>query len=228
MCVAVLFTVVSLFVMPMDALALDNRDHPVASPHSAKHHIKVVDMEKFMMGMQASMSALPSSGNPDHDFALNMRLHHGTATDMARAELAFGNDPDMLATARKVLTSQKQGIDEFDRWLDEHENAVTEDERASTEREAARSMRQQIKTLMQKMMVDMETLPTTKDTDYNFAVNMRMHHQMAIDMSRLELDYGTDTEVRAKAQQIISMQQQEIAELDKWLEAHQPEETVKN
>lgn len=30
--------------------------------------------------MQASMSALPSSGNPDHDFALNMRLHHGTAS----------------------------------------------------------------------------------------------------------------------------------------------------
>lgn len=57
----------------------------------------------------------------------------------------------------------------------------------------------------------------TGDVDYDFAVNMRKHHQMALMMSQAQLKKGTDAKLRAMATQIIAAQKKEIAELDRWI-----------
>jgi uncharacterized protein (DUF305 family) len=59
----------------------------------------------------------------------------------------------------------------------------------------------------------------TGDVDYDFAVNMRTHHQMAVDMSQAQLKNGKSPKLRAMATKIIAAQKKEIAELDQWIKS---------
>ena len=63
----------------------------------------------------------------------------------------------------------------------------------------------------------MEATSMTGDVDYDFAVNMRAHHQMALDMSEAELKNGKSPKLRTMATNIIAAQKKEIASLDKWI-----------
>lgn len=55
------------------------------------------------------------------------------------------------------------------------------------------------------------------DPDVDFARSMVPHHQGAIDMARVLLQYGKDPELRKLAQDIIATQGKEIAFLQEWL-----------
>ena len=63
------------------------------------------------------MTAMKSTGNPDVDFAMMMRVHHQGAITMAEAQLKDGKDPDMLKLARKIIADQKKEIAIFDKFL---------------------------------------------------------------------------------------------------------------
>ena len=66
-------------------------------------------------------------------------------------------------------------------------------------------------------MKHMEGMSMTGDVDYDFAVNMRMHHQMAVDMSQAQLKNGKSPKLRSLATNIIAAQKKEIAVLDLWI-----------
>lgn len=70
----------------------------------------------------------------------------------------------------------------------------------------------------------MKGMSMTGDTDYDFAANMRMHHQMAVDMSQAQLKNGKNPQMLRMAKHIIAAQKKEIAVLDKWLIAHKKPE----
>ena len=55
------------------------------------------------------------------------------------------------------------------------------------------------------------------DPDAGFARMMIPHHQGAIDMAKVELQYGKDPMLRTMAEKMIKDQEREIAELEKWL-----------
>ncbi len=64
-----------------------------------------------------------------------------------------------------------------------------------------------------------EGMSMTGNVDYDFAVNMRTHHQMAVDMSQAQLKNGKSPKLRAMATKIIAAQKKEIAELDQWIKS---------
>jgi uncharacterized protein (DUF305 family) len=69
---------------------------------------------------------------------------------------------------------------------------------------------------MHTMMKNMDVKPTGKP-DKDFVLMMMPHHQGAIDMAKVELQYGKDPELRQLATDIVAAQEKEIAEMKAWL-----------
>ena len=74
---------------------------------------------------------------------------------------------------------------------------------------------------MKPMMMDMQTrmsaMKPSGNTDVDFAMMMRVHHQSAITMAEAELQNGKDPQMRVMAKDIIRAQKKEIAAFDKFL-----------
>ena len=74
--------------------------------------------------------------------------------------------------------------------------------------------------MKQSMMMGMDSMQKmqmTGDTDKDFAMMMKMHHQQAVEMAEMELKNGKSPAMKKMATQIISAQKKEIAMFDKWL-----------
>jgi len=71
-------------------------------------------------------------------------------------------------------------------------------------------------------MEQMKSMKPTGDADYDFTMMMKHHHEGAVKMAQAELSGGTDAEIKAKAQKIITDQQKEITEFDEFLNSSKP------
>jgi uncharacterized protein (DUF305 family) len=58
------------------------------------------------------------------------------------------------------------------------------------------------------------------DPDKDFVMMMIPHHQGAVDMAKVELQYGKDPKLRAMAETIVKSQEKEIAEMKDWQQAN--------
>ena len=72
---------------------------------------------------------------------------------------------------------------------------------------------------MHAMMHGMD-VPYTGNADHDFVTGMLPHHQGAVDMARIELQYGHDPALQKLARDIIASQTREQAFMRGWLARH--------
>jgi uncharacterized protein (DUF305 family) len=162
-------------------------------------------MDTMMKGMM-----MTPSGIPDQDFAKGMIPHHQAAIDIAKVEKQFGKDPDMLKLADAVITAQTSEIGFMNDWLGKSKLTA-----ADAVPDSANANGAVMNTMMKNMMVSY-----TGNADVDFAKGMIPHHQGAIDMARVVLQYGKDAEIKKLADGVVSAQQSEIATMQQWLATH--------
>ena len=85
------------------------------------------DVKQMHDAYQQSMGAMKDdmhhgmmSDNPDVAFAAGMLPHHEGAVEMAKIELKYGKDPEMLELARKIVAAQAAEIAQMKSWLKAH------------------------------------------------------------------------------------------------------------
>lgn len=70
---------------------------------------------------------------------------------------------------------------------------------------------------MMSSMQSMHEMKPTGDTDRDFATMMKMHHQHAVEMAKVELQHGKSPQLKAMARKMVKDQTREIGQLDAWL-----------
>ena len=73
---------------------------------------------------------------------------------------------------------------------------------------------------MTKMHENM-SMQMTGDADVDSVKGMIPHHEGAVDMAKIELQYGKDPELHKLAEGIVKAQESEIAFMKSWLEKHE-------
>jgi uncharacterized protein (DUF305 family) len=86
----------------------------------------------------------------------------------------------------------------------------------------------QLNASMHKMHMAMGAIERSGDDDVDFVRLMLPHHQGAIDMAKVQLLHGKDSQIRRLAQEIITDQQLEIELMQRWLKAHVTGESKEN
>ena len=161
-------------------------------------------MMSMMQSMMDNMKAIPSTGNPDNDFASLMKAHHMGAIEMAQMEVAQGTDPQIKQMAQKMIDDQQKEVADFNTFLSGH-----------TPHGGGNAFHRDALNIMNNMKMDMDHAGSI---DKQFVQMMIPHHQSAIDMSKAYLASGHEEKIKAMANNIITSQQKEIRDLQAWLD----------
>ncbi|WP_298808605.1 DUF305 domain-containing protein [uncultured Psychrobacter sp.] len=170
------------------------------------------DYTRSMTRMHDEMMIGMGYNDPDTAFAKGMLGHHRGAVEMAKIELKYGTDEAMRQLAQDVITAQQAEIDVLNKWLASHPDAAKPKPNTV-------GMQQAYAKSMENMHGEMTLGVADPVPDMAFARGMLPHHIAAVDMAKVQLEYGTDEEMRQLAQDIIDNQQTEIDMMKNWIAA---------
>lgn len=177
-----------------DKIEYDNSDSPLM---------------QIMQSMSEDMNTMTMTKDPDHDFAMMMKLHHQGAIAMATYELANGNDNIIKAKAQMMKDAQAMEIMELDSFMNAH--TVLPDNVAGMAFMDASEM------AMNKMDSNANAQKLNGDSDHDFVLLMIQHHKGAIEMSEAEIKHGKVQKIKDMATMMKTDQLKEITELQSWL-----------
>jgi uncharacterized protein (DUF305 family) len=162
-----------------------------------------------MHEMLDTINVIPTPGDPDHHFAMMMILHHEGAINMANVVLKEGCDAIIRKMANLIVQKQTMEIAELRAFLTGHLAGAVNLE-----------FNMKMEMTMDVMDQDTSQQPVIGNIDHDFATLMISHHQSAMQMADLIIQYGHDPYMMNLAQEIRDDMEIEIAKFQVWLAQH--------
>ena len=164
----------------------------------------VTEQNDIMNKMQEEMDKVQDTGNATLDFLYGMKSYLKYAKEK--------KDPAFKEMAEEIIKTQEEEIEE----MKEMAKAIETDKELDYEDE--QSYLKEYHSMMKDH--DMSHNMVTSDVDTAFAEGMMVHHQMAVDMAESILKYTNNEEVIEFAKNIVETQNEEIAEMQSFLDEH--------
>lgn len=166
----------------------------------------------IMDKMMEDMDSAQDQGSAELDFLKGMIPHHRSAVEMSKSYLEYaGRDGKFKSLAENIISTQNKEIDQMNTMIERFQKT----ENQEPEKEAA--YLDAYRAMMDKHHSS-HTGTETADLEAAFAQGMSMHHQMAVDMAEIILNYTEDEELTAFANDIITQQEKEIEEMQSYLD----------
>lgn len=159
----------------------------------------------------------------DRHFIEMMIPHHQDAVEMAKLALSRAKRPEIEKLASTIIKDQNREIEQMQTWYKQWYG--TEVPAAPMAGMGMMGRGQGMMGRGQGMMgmsmrpgmeMHLDTLKDASDFDRAFIREMIPHHQMAVMMSRMVVNNGTQPELRNLAQSIIKTQTAEIEQMLQW------------
>ncbi len=111
--------ILSIVVLTLTPVEWGQDSHSHTSPSTPES--KWSELVGSMHVMHAAMASVRPSGDNDADFVRLMLPHHQAAIDMAKTQLAYGQDAQMRRLAQEIITDQQSEIELMQLWLRQRE-----------------------------------------------------------------------------------------------------------
>jgi uncharacterized protein (DUF305 family) len=112
-------TILSILVLAFAPVEWGQDSHSQASV--SRPESKWSELIGSMHAMHAAMTSVQPTGDNDADFVRLMLPHHQAAIDMAKTQLAYGQDAQMRRLAQEIITDQQSEIELMQLWLKQRE-----------------------------------------------------------------------------------------------------------
>jgi uncharacterized protein (DUF305 family) len=150
----------------------------------------------------------PGAGaDPDLVFIDAMIVHHQSAIDMAELALEHGEREEIRRLADDIVAAQQHEIDQMREWREEWFPGAPESDLSEMQHMAGMHMTE----------ADMQALREAESFDRAFIEMMIPHHEAAIEMARNLKETTERPELLDLADEIITAQEAEIAQMRAWL-----------
>lgn len=176
--------------------------------HSDMGHGEMGSKEMAQMSREMVM---PNGEYSDKAFIDAMVPHHEGAVEMAEVALERAEHPEIRNLAEEIISAQRAEIEMFGEIRQEKFGSA----------EGQMDMNEQD---MQAMgMSDPQELAKADPFDKAFIDDMIPHHESAIAMAEVARKNTDDPEIREIANDIVSAQEREIGQMERWRQQWYPE-----
>lgn len=143
----------------------------------------------------------------DVAFAQGMVPHHEQALEMSEMVSTRTENPHVIDLATRISKAQQPEIDRMNGWLKDWGAPVKAESHSSHGHSENHGM------------VELGNLADLDGTEFDrqWLSLMIQHHRGAVEMARKYLSSGTDPEARKLAQDVVTAQEEEIAEMESLL-----------
>jgi uncharacterized protein (DUF305 family) len=164
-----------------------------------------------------NMSLGPKDENFDLRFLDGMTPHHEGAVVMAQEALQKSQRPEIKQLAQAIIDAQQKEIAQMQQWRTAWYPKVGDTPMMySAEMGHMMPMSAEMKS---SMMMNVDLGAADDQFDLRFLNAMLPHHEGALVMAKEALQKSDRPEVKKLAQDIISSQEQEIAQMQQWKKA---------